>query len=462
MASKNYCIGYSENLLFVEMEDAGVISYRGWRRELLVEEIASASEKKLLLCTLCDGMLRNACCFHLNDKKQARCDACLPANFRIHDRNIADLIRIVVDDRMVHCPFLNEGCKWSGSTVEIRLHLKVCLYVSVPCPLNCFEPNLNNTIQKIQKRLVGEHLRQSCPMRLIPCEYCEAEIIACNINSHFAICLEYPTQCMNKCIVDGEVFVASRKMIRTHLESECSLQQVMCPYSKHGCKVKLIRKDIIVHKVEFMEHHLNIVETNYNDLQIQIQGKPDYYLNYVEDDLTETAANLRKTKVELEKQAKLVITLSELIKSECSPLIWDFPYTKNKAVTNKKFYSPLCYSCGYKFGSYIQINDAKMMVIYFYLLKGKYDHIVEWPLHAKISFVLVNQTDTHPDYTRHIETTDYPLERSFDKPTGVKEIAFCFSDLFSEKYIQSVYLNDDFILIKIFLRSSHNNFNLTF
>lgn len=90
-----------QNLLFVSRQDGNVTRYGGWKKELLVEDILSSCEEKLLLCTLCEGVLRDACVVNLDQKKQARCRYCLPANFRVYPRHKADLVRSVINERLV-------------------------------------------------------------------------------------------------------------------------------------------------------------------------------------------------------------------------------------------------------------------------------------------------------------------------------------------------------------------------
>ena len=92
----------TEELLFVSRQDGDVTKYGGWKLELLVEEIVSVSEQKLLLCTLCKGLLRDACVVTLlpGGKKQVRCQTCTPTLI-VCDNNKIDIIRSVVDDRMV-------------------------------------------------------------------------------------------------------------------------------------------------------------------------------------------------------------------------------------------------------------------------------------------------------------------------------------------------------------------------
>ena len=84
----------TEELLFVSRRDGNVTRYGGWKVELLVEEIVSVSEQKLLLCTLCKGMLRDTCVVTLDGKKQVRCKTCTPT-FLAYDYNTIDIIRSV-------------------------------------------------------------------------------------------------------------------------------------------------------------------------------------------------------------------------------------------------------------------------------------------------------------------------------------------------------------------------------
>ena len=90
-----------EHLLFVKKVN-NLVSYGGWNKELLVEKISSVSEEKLLLCTLCKGMLRDACVVTVNQKKEARCDVCIPPKYTAGTRKIAELVRSVIDEKMVN------------------------------------------------------------------------------------------------------------------------------------------------------------------------------------------------------------------------------------------------------------------------------------------------------------------------------------------------------------------------
>ncbi|KAI6646816.1 TNF receptor-associated factor 1-like [Oopsacas minuta] len=49
-----------EDLVYIKTEDG---SYRGWRVDLLIDKLSSKMEEKILLCSSCKGMLRDACIY---------------------------------------------------------------------------------------------------------------------------------------------------------------------------------------------------------------------------------------------------------------------------------------------------------------------------------------------------------------------------------------------------------------
>ena len=90
----------ARELIYVEKEKKGdAISYGGWKRELLIDKSITKSEEKLLICTLCKGVLRDALVVDVFGKKEPRCCVCLPPNHGF--LNTHDIIRSVVDERKV-------------------------------------------------------------------------------------------------------------------------------------------------------------------------------------------------------------------------------------------------------------------------------------------------------------------------------------------------------------------------
>ena len=67
-------VGEIEGLVYKRL-DGG---YRGWRVELLVEQITNKMEEKFLLCSYCSGLMRDACLLEKEGKQEVKCFVCIP------------------------------------------------------------------------------------------------------------------------------------------------------------------------------------------------------------------------------------------------------------------------------------------------------------------------------------------------------------------------------------------------
>ena len=322
---------------------------------------------------------------------------------------------------------LSEYCKWTGPTIAILSHLESCQYLPVPCPLGCINPKKlhlasPDVIQKIQRKLLESHLTNTCPMRLIPCEYCQRKIKASSVNSHLYICEEHPIQCPNKCTFQStkaKIFVRSRKVINNHLQTDCPLQQVDCPYSEYGCEDKVLRKDVQLQVLDSLKH-LQLVESC-----------------------------LKKTRVELQKQIneKKKSVNNQLLIGGVEWRIMGFERRKNKG---KEFTSPPFYSSGYKLRFTVKFNIADHIGVYIQLLKGENDNQLTWPFKSKVSFILVGDFVMEGNHEEFFRTEDIIDSPCLKKPTTDSNGLFGFCDFISHADIQSYgYCTDDSLLLRV-------------
>ena len=71
---------------------------RGWRVELLVEQLTSKLEEKFLLCSYCSGLMRDACLLAKGGKQELRCFVCIPEGETWHQ---AQINRKAINEKMV-------------------------------------------------------------------------------------------------------------------------------------------------------------------------------------------------------------------------------------------------------------------------------------------------------------------------------------------------------------------------
>ena len=96
------------------------------------------------------------------------------------------------------------------------------------------------------------HQNEECPQRPYSCEYCKEydSTFEDVTESHFDECGKYPVTCPNKCQDDP----FERSKIEDHLNDECPLTEVSCPFAYAGCEVKLPRKDMPGHTLDISIH----------------------------------------------------------------------------------------------------------------------------------------------------------------------------------------------------------------
>ena len=84
-------------LLYVMSEDC---KPKGWRVDLLVEKLSSKLEEKVLLCSCCNGLLRDTCLFN----GALMCQVCIPEDTVVQP---VDMNKEIVNEKTVSCLLLH-------------------------------------------------------------------------------------------------------------------------------------------------------------------------------------------------------------------------------------------------------------------------------------------------------------------------------------------------------------------
>lgn len=138
--------------------------------------------------------------------------------------------------QIVRCHHRDKGCNWEGYYSEFESHLQTeCIFAEVIC---C-NPNCR---ESFQRRHLEKHLQEKCLHRLSRCRYCGYEATHDEIlNQHKLSCEKYPYPCMcGTTIMQAEV--------KHHVEVECPLQQVPCPFNRKCFEKKWITTCMISSK----------------------------------------------------------------------------------------------------------------------------------------------------------------------------------------------------------------------
>ena len=348
------------------------------------------------LCSICTKLLREAqltlCC------GQHFCESCLDYWFKRLTRKSCPHCRKVnfehvtnkerireINELKIHCTHHREGCQWIGELGDLRTHLDSeggCGYVEVECPNDCGDAMKRNDL--------NTHLN-SCPQRIVACQYCHLEDTYVGMNDHYSRCPKFPLVCPNRC---GAKMI-HRENILKHCE-KCPLELVECPFKEAGCTVMPFRKDRASHMVTNQQEHLlrlmGAFQQNKRKLEETEKG-----LSKTIKEIEETRSELVAMKEVIATDVKLLSTNNKSlalasIQSQLdmhltaeSPLtIRMINFSKHKE-SNDVWYSPSFYiNDGYKLTFYVYANgiwegEGTHVSLSLFLTRGEFSDEREWP-----------------------------------------------------------------------------------
>ena len=208
--------------------------FGGFKTSFLIRQL-NELEKEMLTCSCCRGIMRSAVmcgdimtCYNCTD-------AVLPWSM--------SPIRKVIDNLEITCP-IERQCNWRGKISGVEAHLSVCGYWKVPCPLECYD--------KVFRKNIKQHRDNICMNRIVSCVFCNRIIVCKLLTVHKnSVCSKFPVDCTNLCGLKPP-----RGSLREHLDADCPLTEIQCPYRELGCGTATIkRKDLKDHERElYLEH----------------------------------------------------------------------------------------------------------------------------------------------------------------------------------------------------------------
>ncbi|KAI6656670.1 TNF receptor-associated factor 3, partial [Oopsacas minuta] len=333
--------------------------------------------------------------------------------------------REIVSDKMISCPLKKRGCEWSDTVTTAIHHLEECEFFPVHCPLGCvcLEGERKGKVLKLEKRLIPEHQGDSCPLRELACEFCVNNVKACEMNPHLEDCELFPVPCPNRCMREGEEGIRQmkRRDVLVHLNDECPLQKVECPYRFYGCREEMERREMDLHEIDFMHIHFRLSMTDTKQKQIQTSQELDRAterITFLENENESKTQELSKfkhmeekldtanTKIEnLEKQVSekdselksIIEVLYSYTPLPTGQLEWKIKGVKQKIENEENTYSDPFYVGLYKCQGYILWNwlNAGKACVSIHIMKGGYDDKLHWPIRYKYVLILLNHINSN-------------------------------------------------------------------
>ena len=95
----------------------------------------------------------------------------------------------------------------------------------------------------LPRKELDEHLKHLCMKRMVECDHCHFSLMYRDLSQHCDVCLEVQLSCPNECDI-----IVKRKLLSTHIDTDCPNSVVECPYRKFGCEEMMKRCELEDHK----------------------------------------------------------------------------------------------------------------------------------------------------------------------------------------------------------------------
>ena len=406
------------------------------------EFVTSPPEAIQAECPICLSILKEPCliscpcgqkicreCVEKIKEDDNPCPFCNKTNFSfIRDYGLERYLKA----QDVHCSKKKLGCQWKGKLGVFEQHLNQnpslekqltgCGFVEVECKHGCGE--------WFERRFIDTHQIEECPQRPYSCEYCKEyddSTFEDVTENHYAVCGKYPVICPNECRDDP--FEQSR--IEDHLNDECPLTEVSCPYAYAGCEVKLPRKDLPKHAEDIVTHFALLASFT-----------------------RETAQKLEIAEQEISSLKENIITLGGF------PI--DYKVTNNMKEDNIYLPPFFTHPHGYKMCIRVYPNgyadgEGTHVSIYAYFMQGPFDDHLKWPFRGVVTIQIVNQAGDHSHVEKTIQYSDGTGYQYCSRVTG-KQRADCgwgyhktlaHIDLTYNAAEKTQYLKDNIMIFRV-------------
>ncbi|CAE1235462.1 TRAF4 [Acanthosepion pharaonis] len=380
-----------------------------------------------------------------------------------------------ITSSIVRCKHYKEGCKWVDPLSSLQSHLDVCRYDAVSCPNSCsallsrmcVHDHLEYTCPRrrvlcefcgnefsgeqmeqshsgnclyetvwcenkcgarLERRYLSNHMKNECHKRTVQCQFCKREFVEETLQTHHYQCPRFPIQCPNRC----DPAKIPREEVDGHIKEHCPSVSVTCAFKEAGCKVKCQRFHLDSHMDENLKRHLSMAW----DLVKQQQQEIRQLRNALHASTQVTNGNY-------------IWRISDY-KSK----YLESAYKGAKELTCQPFYTS---RHGYKVSASVFLNgygnsDNKYLSLYFKILPGEYDNLLEWPFRLPVTFTLYDQAADQDKRRNIVERfMPDPTRKQFKKPhPDMESLGFGYPKFVSLETLKTKnYIKDDILYIGI-------------
>ncbi|XP_067104831.1 TNF receptor-associated factor 6 [Osmerus mordax] len=390
----------------------------------------------------------------------------------------------------VRCP--NKDCIEKMELRHLESHVNQCQYATVPCPL-CQE--------SVWKSQLEEHTSLQCQRRPVSCPDCVASFVYEESELHKQRCPFANVSCQ---YCDMELI---RDQLESHCDMDCQKAPIACPFSKFGCRERMLRHDLAQHMQEFTQMHMHYMAEFLSGLSINgIKPQPlgaaspdprgeargagpscsaapcqcskerqalKETTQHLDGRLVRQDHQLRELSIHKDNQSTQLMELrrkvasleekvSELEAQQCQGIfVWRLEGFSAHLRTQEGGHPVVVHSPGFYTGRpgyklclrlHLQTPTAprcsNYISLFVHTMQGDFDSQLSWPLQGSIRLAVLDQ---NPEGNHHLEVMETkPDLQAFQKPTlhrnpkGFGYVTF----LHLQQLQQKGFIKDDTLLVR--------------
>lgn len=208
------------------------------------------------------------------------------------------------------------------------------------------------------------------------CTYCGYAVAYSNLKEHHAICPDCPVPCSNNC---DDSLSLTRKNLPAHM-AQCPRALVPCTMANYGCTEQVERCQLEQHLQTCVPRHM---------------GKMCQEMDTLKEQVQELKALVATQKETIEKMETNVYPCTGQFTWRIDDIRKKIMLAQSGDQNASVIYSPAFYSleAGYKLSLCIYPagdNNQGFLSLYFVVLKGRYDEILQWPFQKRVYLSLLN------------------------------------------------------------------------
>ena len=266
------------------------------------------TECPICLCVLKEPYLIDCCgnsfcrtCIEPIKEESKPCPLC---NVQFTTCILDKRLQRTLNELQVYCCHKEAGCEWVGELGSLTQHLNIkpqgegnrltgCQLARIACAF------CNGDIER---KDLKEHEEEKCTKRPYSCEYCDNykstfEDVTTN---HWPGCPSHPMPCPNECGASPKL-----KFLANHVEKECTLQVIDCPFKYAGCEERLLRKDMPNHITQSLALHMSLQATSHQQELMKLTSQ-----------ISELETMIKLRESEVKKRL-----LQEVVSHQCKTLV---------------------------------------------------------------------------------------------------------------------------------------------